>query len=113
MAEVSDLIENKFTAFDQPFNFTKATAINWLDEDKYLLFMPSETSDYADSESRIFVFDTFRKAWLEWDSMNAMGGFAIANSNLYFTSREFNASTASTEYYLHLNLNSGDTWGLC
>jgi hypothetical protein len=87
LAEISLLIEQLFTDHDQPYNFKRATAINHLEEDKYLLYMPvsaSETDLSATSESEIFAYDYVREAWLRWDNINAQAGFTIFGRCLFF-----------------------------
>jgi hypothetical protein len=108
--EISELIENRFTTWNQPFTFKKATAINWLDEDKYVVHMPNIITDYSTSESAVFVYDYFRQAWLEWDGINATGGFAIKDSNLFFTERRFSVQSSSTTSISYVFLNSGDSF---
>lgn len=60
----------------------RATATVWPDEKKYILFMPSEStnlSKYADSDSRIYVWDDDRRQWYIWDTINAAGGIVTWN----------------------------------
>lgn len=110
LTEVSEIIEPEFTKVNQPFNFKKAVALNWLDEDKYVIYMPSESSGAADSDSRMYAYDTYRQAWLIWDSINAMGGMSLLNRKLYFTERRFSALAGSAVYYNYHFLRAGNTY---
>lgn len=83
----------------------RATAVGWVGDNKYVLFMPSETTaggyTYADSDSRVYVYDVERGAWLIWDNINAQGGLVEwddGNSGdvIWFHSRE-----ASGNNHLH------------
>lgn len=78
-------------------SFIRATAVSWIAENKYVLHMPSETTaggfTYADSDSRVYVFDIERNAWLVWSNINAHGGMVEWDDNnsgdvLWFHSRE-------------------------
>lgn len=87
LREVSLLIEQLFTKYDTPYNFKRAVAINHLENDKYLLYMPvntNETDLSASEESEVFAYDYVREAWLRWDGINALSGFTLFNRDLYF-----------------------------
>lgn len=89
--EISVNIEPKFQSTTTNFNSKQAVAINWLEKDKYILFMPEveveDGSTVANTGSRTFVFDYFHGAWLEWDSLNMLGGVAVLEGVLWFTER--------------------------
>ena len=107
MKEESSPIKPKFGPTN-PFTFKQAVAINSTKDDKYILFMPKLTnvsgeriaSDNVDSET--YVYDYYRKAWLEWNKFNLMGGIATYNDNLYFIPRITNSiATFKFDSYLH------------
>jgi hypothetical protein len=94
-------------------SFKRAVATSWVAENKYVLHMPSETTSagttYANSDSRMYVFDIERNAWLEWSGMNAHGGLVEwddGNSGdvLWFHSREASA----TNYIHRMNLTKSE-----
>jgi len=100
LAEVSDVIDPLFTRFDVTFNFQRAVAINDVENDKYLLFMPesnSRTDLSATSNSRVLAFDYVREAWLIWDNINAMGGFTNFNNTIFFS--ELNTGDSRLAYF--------------
>ena len=103
--ELSDAVEPLFKGK----NVKQATAINWVEKDKYVLYVPTKTDDYEVS-STVFVFDYFRGAWLLWDNINAMGGLSIVDSELYFIERRNSVVESGTARFLYKMLDSGDTW---
>lgn len=113
VAAVGDRIESEFTSPSVTFNFQKATSINWIDDEKYILFMPNETEDgssnkYADSTSKSYVYDYMRGAWLKWSNINAQGGFAYTGSTLYFHARRLDSNSSATEFPLQVFNNYGN-----
>lgn len=109
LTEVSEIVESKFADCNLLFNPKKVTAINWIGNDKYMIHLPTNTNDHSTS-SYVMVYDLYRKAWLEWDNINAMGGLAIKNKQLYFQEREFRTLSGSTERNLYLIKDTCDTW---
>jgi hypothetical protein len=109
LTEVSEIVESKFTDCNLTYNPKKVTAINWLDADKYMIHLPTNTDDHSTS-SNIMVYDYYRKAWLEWDSINAMGGLQLKNKQLYFQEREFRTLSGSTERHTYIIKDTCDTW---
>jgi hypothetical protein len=107
-------IETEFTKFDVTFNFQKSTAINWVDKDKYVLFIPNESqdgssNDYADSSSRVYAYDYIRDAWLKWSNVNAQGGFALkTDGTLYFHARRLDSDSSAVERPLAVFNNYGN-----
>lgn len=107
ITEVSERISPLLEPVNTKFTFKKAVAINWLDQDKYVLFMPVENNDAASSESIVFVYDYSREAWLKWDNINMMGGTALYKNRLFKTERRRGGLLREYTYRFH---DSGDTW---
>ena len=110
---VGRIIGSEFTKFDADWNFKKAVAINWTTNQKYLLFMPSETLDgssnyYANSDSRVYVYDYKRSAWFKWSAINAQGGLTLVDSTLYFQARRYDTVAAATQFQLGSFKNYGN-----
>lgn len=110
LTDLSEIIEPEFSRLRNNFTFKKAVAINWLDEDKYIIYMPVEASNAATTSSKIYVFDYFRSAWLIWDNINAMGGMSIINQELYFTERRLSVLDGFVKYFSYKFLQSGTTY---
>ena len=113
VSSVGERIEPEFTKFDVGYTFQKATSANWVDRDKYLLFMSDESSDgssnkYANSDSVVYAYDYSRDAWLKWDNINAQGGFASTGSTLYFHSRRLDSDSGNAEFPLAVFNNYGN-----
>jgi hypothetical protein len=82
-------IEPKFDV-GNPFTFKQAVGYHWERQDKYMLFMPSlpvDASYASDDSNEIYAYDIVRKAWLEWDNFNFMGGITETDGDLYFNRR--------------------------
>lgn len=109
--DVSEIIEPEFSLLRNSFNFKKAVAINDLNEDKYIIYMPVEdANNQATSASKVYAYDYFRDAWLVWDNINAMGGISLLDQDLYFTERRFGVTSGSLEYFTFKRLNAGTTY---
>jgi hypothetical protein len=95
-------IESFFTDLNQTADILprlqRSVAINWPEEAKYILFIPSEDQDGtgdANANSTVWVFDYSRGAWLpNWKNINAAAGVAVHNSLPYWTSRSTQDLTA-------------------
>lgn len=113
VSEIGQKISPRFTAYDVTFNLKKAVATHWIKQDKYVLYVPDESqdgssNDYGNSDSRCFVYDYVRSAWLEWTNINAMGGFAYLNDKLYFHSRRLDSDSTAVERPLAIFNNYGN-----
>lgn len=86
--------ETKFLPETQ-YAFKRATAINYTKDNQYLLFLPCENAGSsirtANSNSVILCYDYQNKNWFQWTGMNAAGGFAVVDDDLYFQERTFSA----------------------
>ena len=114
--EISIKIQTIFETANSDFNLTKAVAVNWFEKNKYILFLPVEATsagndEYTDlTDSRILVFDFQRKAWLEWDNLDFMGGAVIFNSALYFSERRLDTVSNLVESFTYKIQDTGDTY---
>ena len=103
LKERSSQIKPKFGPTN-PFNFKQAVAINDTKNDKYILYMPVLEYDSGDpisasaTASEVYVFDYYRKAWLEWNKFGMMGGASIHNGTLHIMER-VKSSTSTPESY--------------
>jgi hypothetical protein len=108
---------------DRNLNFKKATSVLWPSKQLYILHIPSLGGDGLDSftysfpgtgdglpgysaqverihasqKSRIFVLDYLRGAWFEWRKINALGGLAVLNDELWFMERRFSTYSSSVK----------------
>lgn len=96
LQQVSEIIEPIFTSFKREYTFKRATAINWLEEDKYMVYLPIEDTNNAFSDTSIVLaYDYLRDAWLKWSNINAAGGFCLLNRDLYFVEYSYDAISAA------------------
>lgn len=107
ITEISEPISPLVSGNNLPFIRKKAVAINWLDQDKYLLFMPVENNEAATDDSLVFAFDYNRQAWVKWDNINMMGGTALFRNRLYKTERRLNGTL---RYHTYRFYELNDTW---
>ena len=103
------------TSEQAPYIFQKAIALNWPKKNKYILHLPAEEADssgelYMTPSSTILVFDYSRGAWLQWDTLNLMGGMSILNDKLFFTSRRLDTFSEVTEYQSGRIEDNGTSW---
>ena len=114
--EVSFKIEPIFRNTSNDFNLTKSIAINWFQKDKYILFLPAESTSsggdqYTDTNnSKLVVFDYSRSAWLEWDNIDMQAGAVVLNNELYFTERRLSTLTGLVQNHIYRVLDTGDTY---
>jgi hypothetical protein len=95
-------IESFFTDINQDSDILprlkRSVAINWPNQAKYILFIPSEDGDgtaNANANSTVWVFDYSRGAWLpKWTNINSAAGLAIHGDKVYWTARSTNTLTA-------------------
>lgn len=109
LEELSEKVEPLFSSYRTTYNMKKAVAVNWLNNDKYVVMLPTVLNDHATSYN-VVVFDYFRRAWLSWTSINALGGFVIKDESLYFQERKFRVASGLTETYLYKFQDTGDIW---
>jgi len=85
---------------DEVLRLKRAIAINDRVEELYVLFIPTETANassdrYANTSSKVFVYDYARDAWIIWDSINAAGGITASDNELFFIERRNSTFTGS------------------
>lgn len=92
----------------------RAVGVNHREDQKYILYLPVESTSGGDVEStsasRIFAFDYFRSAWLEWNAMNMAGGAVIHNNSLYFTERRLSGFTSNVDHILYKQMSTDDAF---
>lgn len=80
--------------------YKRAVAFNYTKDNQYLLFLPCEDSQSeirtANSFSFILCYDYQDKNWFMWDNMNAAGGMAVIDDDLYFQERRFSRVDGNT-----------------
>ena len=113
--EVSLVIQPEFKEIITTFNMKKAVAFNWVKENSIIFILPVEQSvddNYLTTteDSKIFVFDYSRQAWLEWDNLDFSGGITESKGTIYFSSRSLDLSNnfASYLYKMQDNKNTYD-----
>lgn len=111
LAFIGEKISPRFKNSD--FNFAQAQAFNWVKKDKILLHMPiiqasTSGNNYTGTLSKTFVFDTYRKAWLEWENVDFRGGICESDDLLYSVRWELDSLSGTSKYYLVRTLENGD-----
>jgi hypothetical protein len=101
-----DTIVNDSNKTDQEkFKFKRSVGINFSDEQKYVFFVPAETTTgttvHPNDNSRAYVYDYTRDAWLIWDGINAQGGFCRIGQDLYHQERRYSTALAGMTYHLY------------
>lgn len=83
--KMSESIEPKF---DSTYTEKRAVGYHWIEKDLYLVTFPTlltgATIDYQDNNNTfIMVYDLYRQAWVEWNTINLIGGMAELNGKIY------------------------------
>jgi hypothetical protein len=110
--------ENIDPKFNQPnsFNFNRATAYYWIDNEQYLIYLPqtatSSNNIYYASDSELYVYDTFRQAWTQWKNIDIGGGMADLNGEIYFQSKEIDSGSNQLHFLKRFH-NSGLSQDYC
>ena len=90
MQEMSKQIKPRFVRPDVTLSLKQSIAYNWVDQDKYMIYIPNLTVNptYSSDDSKIYVFDYgLYNAWSEWNNFNYLGGISALNNALYFVRR--------------------------
>ena len=93
------------------FAFKRAVGFNDRINDRYILYLPIETTDssgnrYAIAGSKILVWDYFRNAWFEWTGLNMAGGMTKVDDDIYFSERRFSSTTTDVDHVMYQFNNS-------
>ena len=84
------------------FALRRAVSFNDRKNDRFLCFVPVETSTagdkYATTESKVLVFDYARRAWYEWRNINAAAGMVNFNGELWFQERRYSTFNSSVDH---------------
>lgn len=94
-------------------SYKRATAQVWSRENRYMLFLPAETTAagvrYNNSNSRVFVLDIDSGEWYLWSNLSCGGGLVEwddgeGNTTLWFHSR----GAAGANYLARLNTTGAE-----
>jgi hypothetical protein len=117
--EISAPIQPEFKKLGTTYSKNKAISFNWVKKNVILFMLPVETLDdgagtaekayTTTSDSKLFIYDTFSQAWLEWDSIDCTGGIANFGEEIYFASRELDSDTDKVSY-LYKMQDKGSTY---
>lgn len=81
---------------------------------RYIMFVPAESANsgnvYANSNSRIFVYDKTRDSWLEWKNFNSAGGMCLFGDEFFFSERRLSTFSGSISSILYRRHNLDDAW---
>jgi hypothetical protein len=101
--------------FDQTSTYREKRAVSfyWIAKEMYLLLLPEvstdgSSNDYLDAaSSKVMVFDRFRRAWLEWDNFNMLGGMAELNDDIIMSGIDQNPPTLLASTFTQHILENG------
>lgn len=92
----------------------RAVGFNDTMADKYLLYVPSEDGDdllrYPNSNSRLFVYDRVRDAWLIWNNWDMAGGMTEYNNEIFFSERRYSVFESDVQSILYRKHNLVDAY---
>lgn len=113
LVELSELIKPVF--LDKDLARRRAVSFNWSEKNLLLFFIPKEVIEVPSGSSSSFnivknlstsvvlVYDYYKQAWLQWDTVDFSGGMASTESKTYFAGR-------STKLFTNFFLDNGDTY---
>ena len=91
--------ETKFLPYTR-YVYKRAVAINYTQDNQYLLFLPCEDSQSqirtANAYSTLLCYDYQEKNWFQWTNINAAGGMVVIDDDLYFQERRFSRVDGNT-----------------
>ncbi len=94
-SRIDSVFSNEGKLEDERFQVKRAVGINDKLSQKYLLYVPAESttsgSRHSNSSSRIYAYDYTRDAWLEWTNMDLAGGAAILGDEFFFQERRYSS----------------------
>ncbi len=95
------------------FRLRRAIGFNDRDQEKYYLYIPTETVTSGDrhtnSSQKVFAYDYTRDSWLVWDSLDFASGITRATSGLYFQEKRFSAFETDVVHLLSRQFDTGDS----
>lgn len=99
----SEKIEPKMEAL---FTEKRAVGHYLIEKDLYMVALPFFTTDASsdkyinNSSSFIMVYDLYRQAWYEWNTLNFIGGIVEYNSEIYMSGASQDPATFLSATYL-------------
>lgn len=114
-SELNSRIDPLFNSYGQEsaqvLKTKRAIAINDRRREKYIVFIPAESTYsgdvYANSNSVTIVYDYTRDAWLKWTELNCAGGFVTSEQDqeiIFIERRLYNVTITN---YVYRFQNSG------
>lgn len=97
----------------QVFKLKRAVGFNDRKREQYKLFLPCESASgnkYANDNSRMYVYDYAKDAWLEWTNINAAGGMTATGEDFYWVERRLSPEFSSVTSYLYRVRNLNDAF---
>lgn len=106
VSRIDPVFEQRGVPDTEQWRVKRAVGLNDRLGEKYWLFVPTETNQSAgarstNSNSRVFVFDYSRGAWLVWDTIAPTSGIVVTESDIYWQGREWDSSASVNRAYLH------------
>lgn len=82
--------------------------------EKYWLFLPAESSTggnvYCNENSRVFVYQYSRDAWLKWSNVNLCAGITVLGDDILWIERRYSSFNTSVDHILYRMMNLNDAW---
>jgi len=99
---------------EKVYNLSKAFAVHDNLGEKYLLFLPAESTVgadiYSNENSIVLAFDYTRDAWLKWDTIDFGGGAVELNKAIWFQERRYSSTASNLVYNLYRFKEDNDSW---
>lgn len=108
--KMSEQIEPKF---DLAYEEKRAVGFYWIEKDTYMVSLPVFDTDAGsakyinETNSFILVYDLYRQAWVEWDTINLTTGVAEYQGNIYTAGNNEDPTNGLATSYLHILMDEG------
>lgn len=112
VSRIDPIFEQVSVSDSERWVMKRAVAENDRLKEKYLLFIPCESSDpsgdlYANEFSRVFAYDYSRDSWLEWTNLNFRSGVIVAGLDLYWLEKAYSSYAVDVRCLMYRRHRTG------
>lgn len=97
---INKFITDRAYSAGQTYQLKRAFAVSLDRDDLYICYVPCEsgsgTGRFANSNSRVFVYDKFLEGWMTWKGVNMAGGLAVSDNELWWQSKRDDSALTVT-----------------
>lgn len=114
LSRMDPIMDSRGKTEEEQFQFARAVAIHLPNDEKYALYLPAESTQgsdrYPNSNSRVYVYDYSRDAWLEWTNVNFHGGVTLLNDETLWLERRYSTFAGALQFKLYRRHTIDHEW---